>query len=251
MDKVRYIHRAPEAGNWFPYYRPTAQNASLSYGALGLLTYLLSLPDDWRVIPDRLERPGAGRDKIHALMRELMEAKHLQRQKVVKSGKFAGVHYMVYDRPYDAPAPVKAKATSARKAKAPAAPHAPQLADQAIKNAIAGICFGKSQIETAWETENVSLMSTLKKLIKADPELSVDGLKDFCLWYRTPDKRGFVKDWPSVYALNTWYLKWLRAQTEGEAEPSARVYYHPNIPGLIISQEEYYQLAEGGDHDTK
>jgi len=51
------------------------ENAALSWAARGVLAYLLSRPDDWRVLVKDLERRGnLGRDGIHRLLRELRAA---------------------------------------------------------------------------------------------------------------------------------------------------------------------------------
>ena len=44
----------------------------LTFEALGLLTYLLSQPDDWRVVPGQIKnRGGVGRNKTYQLIKEL------------------------------------------------------------------------------------------------------------------------------------------------------------------------------------
>lgn len=62
--------------------RGVAQNHTLSYEALGLLTYLLSKPDDWTVVPEDLMRPGCKRDKVYKLLNELKDAGHITHVRV-------------------------------------------------------------------------------------------------------------------------------------------------------------------------
>lgn len=57
--------------------RGVAQNQNLSYEALGLLTYLLSKPDDWKVEPETLMREGCGRNRVYKLLNELKNAGHI------------------------------------------------------------------------------------------------------------------------------------------------------------------------------
>lgn len=81
----------------------------LSYDALGLLTYLLSRPDDWTVKQDQLRRRGGiGKDKLRRIMDDLMAAGYIVVQaqrgadgKPVKGegGQFAANEYVVYDEP--------------------------------------------------------------------------------------------------------------------------------------------------------
>lgn len=58
-----------------PAYWETSQNSQLSFGALGLHTYLMSLPDGWEISAERISRVRKeGRDAIRKYMRELREA---------------------------------------------------------------------------------------------------------------------------------------------------------------------------------
>ena len=51
------------------------ENSSLSWAARGVLAYLLSRPDDWRIIVKDIQRRGdLGRDGVYALLRELRHA---------------------------------------------------------------------------------------------------------------------------------------------------------------------------------
>jgi hypothetical protein len=61
--------------------RGVAQSRTLSYGAIGLLTYLLSKPDDWTVVPEDLIRKGYGRDKVYKLLKELKDAGHISQER--------------------------------------------------------------------------------------------------------------------------------------------------------------------------
>lgn len=74
----------------------------LSFDALGLLTYLLSRPDDWTVKPDQLRaRGGNGRDKIRTVVNCLIEAGYIVRRKVRDrhTKKYVADEYLVYDEP--------------------------------------------------------------------------------------------------------------------------------------------------------
>jgi hypothetical protein len=86
-----------------PYFmlaRSVAQNTKLSYEALGLLTYLLSKPGDWVVQPETLMRVKSGRDKVYRLLRELIEAGHIEkRAHRGEHQRIAGVEYIVYEIP--------------------------------------------------------------------------------------------------------------------------------------------------------
>lgn len=81
--------------------RTVAQNKSLSYEAVGLLTYLLSKPGDWEVkIPD-LVRAGCKRGRVYTLLTELAEAGHCKpAQKYQdKKGHWQWTAYEIYEVP--------------------------------------------------------------------------------------------------------------------------------------------------------
>lgn len=98
---IRVTHDATNP--FFIMVRSTAQNKALSFEALGMLAYLLSKPDDWRVQVSDLVREHAGRDKVNRIIRELKDAGHLRRpdqQPHDASGKFSAPEWWIYESPY-------------------------------------------------------------------------------------------------------------------------------------------------------
>lgn len=73
------ILRTPHTGErpYFSMARCSAQDDALSFEALGLLTYLLSKPDDWKLMVADLKRRGWGRDKVKRILKELETAGYL------------------------------------------------------------------------------------------------------------------------------------------------------------------------------
>jgi hypothetical protein len=68
----------------------------LSLEAIGLLTYLISRPPDWRVIAKRLcEKFGCGRDRMYRLLDELIAAGFVHRS----HSRYGGCGYTVFDQP--------------------------------------------------------------------------------------------------------------------------------------------------------
>lgn len=59
--------------------RALLENKDLSYAAVGLLIYLLSLPDNQHIAIRDLVRKGAGRDKAYRLVDECIEAGYVKR----------------------------------------------------------------------------------------------------------------------------------------------------------------------------
>lgn len=85
--KPQTIFRAAhgEENPYFMMLRTTAQDSSLSFEARGLISYLLSKPNDWEISETDLRHAGkVGRDKMKKLIAELV-----------------GGGYMVKDQPHD------------------------------------------------------------------------------------------------------------------------------------------------------
>ncbi len=90
---------------YFLFRRDTAQDRSLSWEARGVLAYLLSKPDDWKVqVPDLQQL--CGREKVKSILRELVDKGYLTRKQVQNedgSGQFSGSVYLVYETPVEKP----------------------------------------------------------------------------------------------------------------------------------------------------
>ena len=79
----------------------------LSLKSKGLLSQMLSLPEDWDYTLSGLARINAeGKDAIRAAVVELEQAGYIQRrQKIDKAGKFSGNEYIIRECPVSTPAP--------------------------------------------------------------------------------------------------------------------------------------------------
>jgi len=76
----------------------TINDDRLSWEAIGLLTFLLSKPDNWIISPAHLmKQRGAGRHRIYKVLNELEEAGYIRSEKVRDEGKFAGFDRVLYD----------------------------------------------------------------------------------------------------------------------------------------------------------
>lgn len=82
------------------------EDRRLSWAARGLLGYLLSRPDDWKVLVKDLQRRGdLGRDGIYKLLRELRNAGYVHFERVRDPhGRLRGGTYFVREEP-EAPHP--------------------------------------------------------------------------------------------------------------------------------------------------
>lgn len=97
--RVKTIRRAVDVQDgFFIQSRATAQDSeSLSLEALGLLTYLLSKPDDWKVILSELQNTwNIGRDKVHTLIAQLIRAGYIKREQGRSGRRYGEVTYLVY-----------------------------------------------------------------------------------------------------------------------------------------------------------
>ncbi len=74
---------------------------NISMQAKGLLTYLLSLPNNWRVnIQDLTKRFSNGKHAISSTINELIKVGYIERYRSRKTtGKFASMEYCVHEQP--------------------------------------------------------------------------------------------------------------------------------------------------------
>jgi len=76
------------------------ENPALSWRAKGLLSYLLSKPDNWQIrTADLIAKSVEGRDAVYSILKELIKARYIITEQALVQGKFAGVNYTVYEVP--------------------------------------------------------------------------------------------------------------------------------------------------------
>ncbi|HDR9165225.1 TPA: hypothetical protein QDB28_005675 [Burkholderia vietnamiensis] len=100
------IRAARPEGNFYILDKRISEDRRLSWGARGLLIFLLGKPDHWTVSPAALVNETAdsakqsGRDAVYGLLRELLTIGYLQRVQSKKGdGTFGGTDYMVSETP--------------------------------------------------------------------------------------------------------------------------------------------------------
>src|SRR3569833_1559573 len=73
----------------------------LSWAARGLLVYLLSRPDDWRIRVDQLRQQAtSGRDAIYKLLSEQRQHGYILRERIRgDDGRLQGTSYYVHETP--------------------------------------------------------------------------------------------------------------------------------------------------------
>jgi len=77
------------------------EDSRLSWAARGLLVYLLSRPDDWRIRVDHLRQQAtSGRDAIYKLLSELRQHGYILRERIRgEDGRLQGTSYYVHETP--------------------------------------------------------------------------------------------------------------------------------------------------------
>lgn len=101
------IIRSPRPENNYTVIQNVVFNSNLSYRAMGLLTMLLSKPDNWEVSVAHLVNVVAatakpdGRDAIYMILSELIEVGFMKRtMERDERGKAVGYRYEVFDCPF-------------------------------------------------------------------------------------------------------------------------------------------------------
>jgi len=111
------------------------EDSRLSWAARGLLAYLLSRPNDWKVLVNDLKRRGdLKRDGIHKLLRELRNAGYVrfERQRD-RHGRIRGGTYFVQEVP-DGPQPESPDTVDPETARpCPAKPAALPITDRNLR----------------------------------------------------------------------------------------------------------------------
>lgn len=95
------IRRAARRHRFVIVDQAAVEDARLSWAARSLLAYLLSRPDDWKVLVNDLKRCGnLGRDGIYALQRELRSAGYVRFERHRDAqGRMRGGTYIVSEIP--------------------------------------------------------------------------------------------------------------------------------------------------------
>lgn len=93
------IIRASRRDRYVTIEQLAIEDARLSWAARGLLAYLLSKPDDWKVLVNDLRKRGdLGRDGIYKLLKELRGAGYMQFiRSRDKHGRIRGGTYFVHE----------------------------------------------------------------------------------------------------------------------------------------------------------
>jgi uncharacterized phage protein (TIGR02220 family) len=95
------IIRAFKKNNYSVVSNTPLRDSALSWGAMGLLTHLLSKPDNWKVYLSQLCNWNAvdGEHMTKKYMKELMAKGYIERAKIRQKGGVFGWEYVVHENP--------------------------------------------------------------------------------------------------------------------------------------------------------
>lgn len=213
----------PDAG-WYALDRRIAEDSRLSWAARGLLVFLLTKPDHWRVSVAHLVTQGnLGRDAVRGLLRELIEAGYITRVEArTTGGEFGGPVYFVHESPQTDspetgfPAPVKpgtvdppldkTKALDSSRDKTEKASLALCAAQPVDKVKRASRLPDEWTLPDEWRAEGLTIWPG------CDIQREADRFRDY--WIAQPGQRGVKVNWRS-----TW-CNWIRKAQE--SVPAAR-----------------------------
>lgn len=100
------IIRIKKEDNYVVIDKTTLNNRELSWKAKGLHSYLMGLPDNWKVQEaDLVKRSKDGKESTRSAIKELADAGYIKRVAVREKGKFKSWEFVVYELPTFDPPP--------------------------------------------------------------------------------------------------------------------------------------------------
>jgi hypothetical protein len=150
---IRREHRR----NYTVVSNEVIEDGRLSYDALGLLTFLLSRPDDWEVHVNHLRRRGGlGRDKMNGIVAQLQEGGYLRYELSRNDrGVLTGGRWIVREDPGLGAAPARKRAPGADKLAIP-----PSEDPDAVPAGFSGIRQSRTHNKDSFLTKPDSLPKT-------------------------------------------------------------------------------------------
>ncbi len=100
--KKQTIFRIEKNNNYVTIDKTFLHNKKLSWKAKGILAYLLSLPDDWKIHLTEIKRhSNDGSTSLYSGINELIKTNHIKRRKRLKhNNQFNGIEYIVKENPH-------------------------------------------------------------------------------------------------------------------------------------------------------
>jgi hypothetical protein len=102
-EKRKTIYRTPKRRRYVVVDNEVFEDTDLSWEARGVMGYLLSKPDHWRVrLHDLRQRGPAGEHKLRRILQELQRAGYLNAQRFRKPDGTFDWEMMIFEDPDDA-----------------------------------------------------------------------------------------------------------------------------------------------------
>lgn len=139
----------------------------MSLKAKGLLSLMLSLPDDWNYSVSGLVKLSKdGKDSVMSALSELEKFGYLSRERVVNhKGQFAGVEYNIFEEPQQEKPIAEKQNEEKQKAEKPNAEKRSQLNTNSIKYLEDKICI-------ILNTKDMELLELYKQYIKVREDIN-------------------------------------------------------------------------------
>lgn len=139
MSKIR-VHKT---GNFTVMSNYHFKERKMSLKAKGLLSLMLSLPDDWNYsVSGLVTLSKDGKDGVMTALAELEKFGYLERERVVnEKGQFSGIEYNIYEQPQKEKPIAEKPILEKQNAEKPIAEKAPLLNTNSIKYLLDKICI--------------------------------------------------------------------------------------------------------------
>jgi hypothetical protein len=230
------IIRAPRRHRFVVMDQRAVEDDRLSWAARGLLCYLLSRPDDWKVLVNDLRKRGnLGRDGIYRLLRELRTLGYARFQRLRdKHGRIRGGIYFIReiaDSPYpDLPDTVKPDTA----APGPAKPGALPTTDLKLRRTTTTTPTTTKDRSSCCETENdvLKFARWIPAELREEAREKVAGLDP-------DDAQVVIDEWAGSMALqkiDTSPLGYLQAMVRRYQEGDFRLVHAMAIAGIREQQ---------------
>ena len=99
MTRTKFI-KVKKEKNYTVIDNTFIRDTRISWKAKGLMTYFLSLPDDWGIHLSEVEKHATdGRDSLRSAIKELKQYGYLKAEQKKEKGKFTEVLYTIIENP--------------------------------------------------------------------------------------------------------------------------------------------------------
>lgn len=100
LRKMAVVKNKRKKNNYLQIDRQSIEDKKLSWGATGLLTYLIGKPEDWEIRLNQLTNAKSnGRDGIRKLLNELRKFNYCHYFEIREKGKVKETIYLVFENP--------------------------------------------------------------------------------------------------------------------------------------------------------